>query len=120
MISGPDSNDNYTQAQPSPVADFTAALDLNAFKGKRIGVPRHLFLDNNVTGNDPYINVAFKEAIQTIKNLGATIVDPADLPSAEELIASNNQSFVLLVDLKVNLSNSTRVKGLYQPIYLYA
>ena len=113
MISGPDSNDNYTQAQPSPVPDFTAALDPNAFKGKRIGVPRHLFLDNNVTGNDPYINVAFKEAIQTIKNLGATIVDPADLPSAEELIASNNQSFVLLVDLKVSLSNSTCVYGLY-------
>ncbi|KAK7683068.1 hypothetical protein QCA50_013740 [Cerrena zonata] len=38
-----------------------------------------------------------------MKDLGATIVDPADLPSADELVVSNNQSFVLLVDLKMQL-----------------
>lgn len=101
VIAGPDANDNYSQAQPSPIPDFTSALNPNALKGKRIGVPRRVFLNDSITGNDPYINTVFEQAIQTIRDLGATILDPADLPSADELAFSNNQSFVLVVDLKV-------------------
>jgi len=33
--------------------------------------------------------------------LGATIVDPADLPSAEEIFVSKNESVVTNVDFKV-------------------
>lgn len=59
------------------------------------------------TGNDPYINIAFEAAIQTIKQLGATIIDPADLPSADELVQSSlNQTLSLLVDMKVSLLSS--------------
>lgn len=101
VIAGPDANDNYSQAQPSPIPDFTSALNPNALKGKRIGVPRRVFLNDSITGNDPYINTVFEQAIQTIRDLGATILDPEDLPSADELAISNNQSFVLVVDLKV-------------------
>lgn len=103
IIAGPDPNDNFTLAQPTPIPDFTKALNANALKGKRIGVPRAVFLNDSLTGNDPFINVVFEQALETIRGLGATVVDPADLPSAEtpELVVSNNETIVLDVDFKV-------------------
>lgn len=101
IIAGKDPNDNFTLAQPSPVPDFTKALNKNALRGKRIGVPRRVFLDDSITGNDPFVNIVFEQALETIKSLGATIVDPADLPSADEIAVSNNETFVLDVDFKV-------------------
>ncbi|KAJ7861718.1 amidase signature enzyme [Mycena olivaceomarginata] len=104
VIAGKDPNDNFTLAQPSVVPDFTKALNKNALKGKRIGVPRRVFLNDSITGNDPSIGVAFEEALRTIKGLGATVVDPADLPSADEFVTSNNETIVLDVDFKVQLN----------------
>ncbi|KAJ7120181.1 amidase signature enzyme [Mycena epipterygia] len=104
IIAGKDPNDNFTLAQPPVVPDFTKALNKNALKGKRIGVPRRVFLNDSITGNDPSINVAFEKALLTMKALGATIVDPADLPSAEEFVTSNNETIVLNVDFKVQLN----------------
>ncbi|KAF7320959.1 Amidase domain-containing protein [Mycena chlorophos] len=102
IIAGKDPNDNFTLAQPSPVPDFTKALNKDALRGKRIGVPRKVFLNDSITGNDPSVNVAFEAALVTIKELGATVVDPADLPSAEEFITSNNETIVLNVDFKAS------------------
>ncbi|KAF7297221.1 Amidase domain-containing protein [Mycena indigotica] len=104
VIAGKDPNDNFTLAQPPIVPDFTKALNKNALKGKRIGVPRRVFLNDSITGNDPSIGVAFEEALLTIKKLGATVVDPADLPSAEEFVTSNNETIVLNVDFKIQLN----------------
>ncbi|KAJ7714153.1 amidase signature enzyme [Mycena metata] len=104
IIAGKDPNDNFTLAQPPVVPDFTKALNKNALKGKRIGVPRRVFLNDSITGNDPSINVEFEKALLTIKALGATVVDPADLPSAEEFVTSNNETIVLNVDFKVQLN----------------
>ncbi|KAF9474840.1 amidase signature enzyme [Pholiota conissans] len=104
VIAGKDPNDNFTLAQPNIVPDFTKALNKNALKGKRIGVPRRVFLNDSISGNDPFINVVFEEALKTIKGLGATIVDPADLPSADEIANSNNETFVLDVDFKIQLN----------------
>lgn len=101
IIAGPDPNDNFTLAQPSPVPNFTEALDKNALKGKRIGVPRRVFLNDTITGNDPFVNQEFEKALDTIRSLGATVVDPADLPSADEIAVSNNETIVLDVDFKV-------------------
>ncbi|KAF7366274.1 Amidase signature enzyme [Mycena sanguinolenta] len=104
IIAGKDPNDNFTLAQPPVVPDFTQALNKNALKGKRIGVPRRVFLNDSISGNDPSINVAFEEALHTIQGLGATVVDPADLPSAEEFVTSNNETIVLNVDFKIQLN----------------
>jgi amidase len=104
IIAGPDPADNFTLAQPRHVPDFTKALNKNALRGKRIGVPRRVFLNDSITGNDPFLNIAFEQALKTIKSLGATIVDPADLPSADEIAVSNNETFVLEVDFKVSLA----------------
>jgi amidase len=101
IIAGPDPNDNFTMAQPASVPDYTMALSNTSLVGKRIGVPRAVFLNDSMTGNDPYVNQVFEQALETLKSLGATIVDPADLPSAYEIYESNNETFVLDVDFKV-------------------
>lgn len=101
IIAGPDSNDNFTLAQPMPVPDYTTALSNSSLVGKRIGVPRTVFLNDSLTGNDPYVNVVFEQALETLRELGATIVDPADLPSAYEIYYSHNETVVLETDFKV-------------------
>ncbi|KAH8112419.1 amidase signature enzyme [Phellopilus nigrolimitatus] len=104
IIAGMDPNDNFTLAQPTPVPDFTLALNKSALSGARIGVPRRVFLNDSITGNDPFVNQVFEEAIQTMKDLGATVVDPADLPSADEIAVSNNETLVTEVDFKIQLN----------------
>lgn len=101
IIAGKDKNDNFTLAQPDVVPDYTKALNKNALKGKRIGVPRHAFLNDSISGNDPFVNVVFEQALDVLRSLGATVVDPADLPSADEIISSNNETIVLDIDFKV-------------------
>ncbi|KAH7929278.1 amidase signature enzyme [Leucogyrophana mollusca] len=104
IIAGPDPNDNFTLAQPYPVPDYTAALSNSSLVGKRIGVPRAVFMNDSMTGNDPYVNEVFEQALVTLAALGATIVDPADLPSAYEIYESNNETVVLNTDFKVQLN----------------
>jgi len=101
IIAGPDPNDNFTMAQPMPVPNYSMALSNTSLVGKRIGVPRAVFLNDSMTGNDPYVNQIFEQALGTLKSLGATIVDPADLPSAYEIYQSNNETVILDVDFKV-------------------
>ncbi|KAJ6526754.1 amidase signature enzyme [Mycena capillaripes] len=104
IMAGKDPNDNFTLAQPPVVPDFTKALDKNALKGKRIGVPRRVFLNDSITGSHPSINVAFEQALMIIKALGATVVDPADLPSAEEFRDHSSELSAARVDFKVQLN----------------
>lgn len=104
-IAGPDTNDNFTLAQPTPLPDYVRALDRGALAGRRIGVPRAVFLNDSVTGNDPYVNEVFEGALDVLRALGATVVDPADLPSAEAIAMSGNETIVLNTDFKVRASS---------------
>ncbi|TFK31318.1 amidase signature enzyme [Crucibulum laeve] len=103
VIAGKDLDDNFTLAQPSVVPDFTKALDERSLKGKRIGVPRHIYLDDDITGGDPSIKSAFEDALRTIRALGATVIDPADVPSASDLL-NTNEIFVVETDMKIQLN----------------
>jgi amidase len=102
IIAGFDPLDNYTSAAPKPIPDYTKALKKTALKGKRIGVPRKVFLDPKITGLTQAELDAFEEALKTMKSLGATVVDNANLPSAENIVNSNNETIVLNVDFKVS------------------
>ncbi|KAJ6573109.1 amidase signature enzyme [Mycena vulgaris] len=115
VIAGKDPNDNFTLAQPDVVPDFTQALNKDALRGKRIGVPRQGFLNNTITGNHPSINAAFEEALLILRALGATIVDPADFPvdTLDDLMARNH-SLVARTDFKVQL-NAWYQTLLYNP-----
>ncbi|KAK7460688.1 hypothetical protein VKT23_009403 [Stygiomarasmius scandens] len=100
IIAGPDPNDNFTLAQPNPVPDYTLALNKIALAGKRIGVPRRGFTDRIQAD----VLAAFESALDTIKSLGATVVDPADLPDIDEVRRSGNESVVLDTDFKVQIN----------------
>lgn len=101
VIAGVDINDKYTLAQPETVPDYTKALNADALKGKRIGIPRRVLLNPAVTPTDPSIISAFDDALETMRSLGATIVDPADLPSTEDIFRSRKESFTNSTSFKV-------------------
>jgi amidase len=96
VIAGRDLSDDATLAQPELVPDYRKALDAQALRGVRLGVPR-LFL-----GTDENIIAAFDDAIEVIRKLGAVVIDPAEFPDAQELKASTAESTVLSTDFKVS------------------
>ena len=104
-IAGRDPRDNFTLAQPPVVPDFTKALKANGLSGVRLGVPRLLF--SRVNAN---VMAAFNASLDTIRGLGATIVDPADLPDFAELEASGNETIVTQTDFKVRLQLACFIK----------
>ena len=47
-------------------------------------------------GTTFFVNVVFEQALVTIKNPGATVIDPVDLSSANEIANSNSETIVLI------------------------
>ena len=97
IIAGRDPLDNFTFAQPEKVPDYMRALRHDALQGVRLGVPR-LFMPD-----DENIVAVFNASLEVIRGLGATVVDPAEFPDAEELLTSNNETIVMHTDFKVIL-----------------
>jgi amidase len=86
----PDPNDQATtRCTPPPGNDYTPFLDPDALRGARIGIPRAFYYDKvtppfakEAKGglNEAQAN-AMTEAIAVLKQHGAIVVDPADIPS---------------------------------------
>jgi amidase len=96
IMAGQDPLDNFTSIAPQTVPDYTKALNKNGLKGVRLGIPR-LF-----QGSDPNIIAAFNQSLTVFKELGATIVDGTEFPSAQEMLSSKNvETTVLTTDFKV-------------------
>ncbi|KAF8549237.1 amidase signature enzyme [Imleria badia] len=85
IIAGPDPNDNFTLAQPTPVPDYTMVLSNSSLVGKRIGVPRTVFLNDSMTGNDPYVNV-----IQLDAWFNTLFANPSGVASLADVITFDN------------------------------
>jgi amidase len=86
----PDPNDSATSlCMRPPGADYTRYLDAGSLKGARIGIPRVSFYDKATPpgsgasrgGASPEQMKLMTEAIEILKQQGAIIVDPADIPS---------------------------------------
>ncbi|KAI0030560.1 amidase signature enzyme [Vararia minispora EC-137] len=99
VIAGPDPLDNYTLAQPVTLPDYTSALVPNGLEGIRLGVPRSAF------PYDESMVAVFNATLDVMRELGATIVDPADYLDIDEMRVSENETIVLRTDLKFNLQN---------------
>ena len=110
----PDPNDPATQrCEPPPDRDYTAFLRREGLQGARIGIPRALYYDPVTPpgADEPQSRLseagraAMAEAIAVLEQEGATIVDPADIPSvvdpdpAGNLLA-NTGSSVLAYGMK--------------------
>jgi amidase len=86
----PDPRDAATTACPrSPNGDYTRFLNAGALKGARIGIPRSFFFDKATPpgtkeprgGLSPEQANVMADAIAAIKQRGAVVVDPAEIPS---------------------------------------
>src|ERR1700704_6438275 len=97
--SAPDSNDPATKAcTPPPGNDYAALLKADGLKGARIGIPRAFFYDKTTPPGDnetrrglnPDQAKVMAEAISILKQQGAVIVDPAEIPSIVSQDPKNN------------------------------
>jgi amidase len=85
----PDPNDAATKrCAPPPGRDYTRFLKRDGLKGARIGIPRTFFYERAAVGGrparggiNPEQRKLMDEAIAILKERGAIIVDPADIPS---------------------------------------
>ncbi|CAK5278896.1 unnamed protein product, partial [Mycena citricolor] len=104
-IAGIDPNDNFTLAQPSPLPDYIQALDQHGIPGKRIGVPRS-FVNSSLAAKYPVIMSQFQDALHVMQTLGAQVVDPANVPTAEEILSlpEMERSQPAVVEFKVTLN----------------
>jgi amidase len=76
-MTGVDPDDPATAAQPGHVtSDYTKYLDPHALDGARIGVWR----GGGNFGVSPETDAIMEQAIDRMRSLGATIVDPANIP----------------------------------------
>jgi amidase len=109
----PDPNDDTTKrCTPPSGRDYTQFLKADSLKGARIGIPRAFFYDRTTPpgattpapaaggrgggrggfggGLSPEQSQAMTEAIEILKQQGAVIVDPADIPSVVSKDRDNN------------------------------
>ena len=101
---GADQRDLATAAAPPTLQDYTAALQANALQGARIGVARAQFFGYSAPA-DRLIDAA----IAQMAAQGATIIDPADIPTAARLDACEIE--VLLYELKADLNVYLATRG---------
>ena len=95
----PDPNDPATsRCTPPPGRDYTRFLDAGALKGARIGIPRAFYYEQLTApgaaapagGLNAEQRQAMNDAIAVLTSQGATIVDPADIPSVIDRDAARN------------------------------
>jgi amidase len=79
--------------------DYTQFLDPNGLRGARIGIARHSY-----TGYSPEADAIFEEAVAALKTAGAVVIDPADVPTADELNTDPSEFNILLYDFKRDLN----------------
>ncbi len=80
-------------------ADYTQFLDPNGLAGARIGVAREVYF-----GYSEHADEVVNAAIETMRTAGATIVDPADIPTAKAIADSPTVHEVLLFEFKAHLN----------------
>ena len=95
----PDPNDPATTKCPPPAGrDYTRFLNPKGLEGARIGIPRAFFYDRITAAgstaprgglNDGQRRI-MDEVIAVLKQQGAVIVDPADIPSVVDTVADRN------------------------------
>lgn len=95
-LAGPDPEDPATARAPKQ-AEYLRFLRPDALKGARIGVARA-----KVTGYHPQVDKAYGEALAVLKDAGAVILDPVDIPHLGEY--DDAEFEVLLYEFKWQLA----------------
>lgn len=98
-LTGVDPRDPATQGSAGRFhSDYTQFLDPDGLSGARIGVVRQL------TGFSEETDVIFEEAVAALRDAGATVVDPADIPSFNDFANDSSEIVVLVYEFKRDLN----------------
>ena len=79
--------------------DYTQFLDPHGLRGARIGIARQVYF-----GYSAKTDAIANAAIEQLRSLGAIIVDPADIPTAQQMSTSTSETTVLLFEFKADLN----------------
>src|SRR5207248_3599054 len=108
-LMGVDSRDDATKASAGKTArDYMKFLDADGFRGARIGVHRKSF------GFNDAVDKLMNDCIDIIKRHGATIIDPADIPTHGKF--DDSEFEVLLYEFKADLNAYLRSLGARAPV----
>jgi amidase len=105
-LAGVDERDPAT-AESRIAPDYTSFLDPDGLRGARIGVAR------NLAGFNDRVDRLFENALAAMRELGAEIVDPADIPHTDEL--EDPELEVFLFEFKADLEAYLEGLGPSQP-----
>jgi amidase len=104
-MTGADPADTATIGSTGKVdASYSRALKLDGLKGARIGVARKRYF-----GYSPMTDKLIEQAIADMKTQGATIIDPADIPTAARL--DDCEFEILLYEFKADLNKYLASRG---------
>ncbi|MEO8218680.1 MAG: amidase [Acidobacteriota bacterium] len=97
VLAGVDTTDTATAASRKHASpDYTKYLDPRGMKGARIGVARQYF------GFQREVDELMEEAIRTMKRMGATVVDPANIETNGKF--DDTEGTVLHYEFKTDLN----------------
>jgi amidase len=96
-LTGVDPDDAATAASAGQShTDYAQYCDPNGLKGARIGVARKYF------GFSDTVDALMEQALAVMKQLGATLVDPADIPTLGKF--DESELLVFMYELKADLN----------------
>ena len=99
-IVGVDQRDPATQASFGKAqTDYAKYLELNGLRGARLGVPREGYF-----GYSPKADAIVNQAIETLRQGGATIVDPVKIPNFDRAALTSAELVVLLYEFKAGVN----------------
>src|SRR2546430_10588517 len=109
VLTGIDARDNATSdSAGKSFADYKNFLDANGLKGARIGVHRKGF------GFNDAVDKLLGDCIDIIKRRGATVIDPADIPTQGKF--DDSELEVLLYEFKADLNSYLASLGPRAPV----
>lgn len=108
-LTGEDPRDRTTaQSRGKSYTDYTRFLDKNGLRGMRIGVARKHF------GFNQRVDELMKQVLDTITRLGASTIDPADIPTTGKF--DDSEFDVLLYEFKADLNAYLTSLGASTPV----
>src|SRR5206468_6080045 len=108
-LAGIDPRDGATRASAGKtMPDYTKFLDSNGFRNARIGVHRKAFGFNDATDK------LLSDCIDLIKRGGATVIDPANIPTQGKF--DDTELEVLLYEFKADVNSYLASLGTRAPV----
>jgi amidase len=109
-LTGVDPDDPATAASAGKSqTDYTQYLDPSGLRGARIGVARKYF------GFSDAVDALMEESLAVMKQQGATLVDPADIPTLGKF--DDSELLVFMYELKADLNAYLARLGASAPVH---